>query len=129
MKLRAHHLLCLPNFIGEGYSDSFTANMAAQKRRLASEGAFTLVEVADDICSACPNRRGEDCASQEKVRRYDAAVLLGLTPGERCDAAALEKRVKAELFETHRLYEICGDCEWYPLCAGLIGEKKEGTSV
>ena len=126
MKLRAHHLLCLPNFIGEGYSDGFTANMAAQKRRLAAEGVFTLAESADDICAACPHRRGGDCASREKVRRYDAAVcaLLGLTSGEEYDAAVLNERVRAELFEAHRLAEICGDCEWYSLCADLVGNGK-----
>ncbi len=127
MRLRAHHLLCLPNFIGEGYDDAFTANMAAQKRRLAEEGRFTLTEGADDICAACPNRRGGTCVSQEKVSRYDAAVcrLLGLVPNCRFDAAALEARVRAEIFEQHRLRAVCGDCEWYPLCARLTGEEKE----
>lgn len=127
MKLRAHHLLCLPNFIGEGYDDAFTANMAAQKRRLAEEGRFTLTWGADDICAACPNRCGADCVTQEKVARYDAAVcrLLGLVPNCRFDAAALEKRVREEIFRAGRLGEICGDCEWYPLCARLAGEEKE----
>ena len=131
MKLRAHHLLCLPNFIGEGYSDAFTANMAAQKRRLAAEGGFTLTEGADDICAACPHRRGESCVSQDKVSRYDAAVrrLLGLEPGKSYRAAALEERVRSEIFKKHRLAEICGDCEWYPLCASLTGERKEGQNA
>jgi len=131
MKLRAHHLLCLPNFIGEGYSDAFTANMAAQKRRLAKEGTFMLSAGADELCAACPHRCGADCASQDKVSRYDAAVrrLLGLRPGEEYDAAALFERVRTEIFETHRLSEICGDCEWYPLCASLTGEEKEGAKI
>ncbi len=128
MKLRAHHLLCLPNFIGEGYSDTFTVNMAARKRQLAAEGGFTLAEGADELCAACPHRRGEACETQDKVSRYDAAVrrLLGLEPGKTYSAAALEERVRTEIFEKHRLAEICGDCEWYPLCARLCGEGKEG---
>ena len=128
MRLRAHHLLCLPNFIGEGYSDAFCVNMAAQKRRLAEEGRFVLASGGDEICAACPNRRGGGCVSGEKVARYDAAVsaLLGLEPGRDYDAAALETRVRKEIFEKHRLGEVCGDCEWYPLCARLIGEEKEG---
>ena len=47
----------------------------------------------------------------------------------RYDAAALEERVRREIFEAHRLREICGDCEWYPLCASLTGEKKEGSDA
>ena len=130
MKLRAHHLLCLPNFIGEGYNSDFTANMAEQKRRLTREGAFLLTGGADDLCAACPNRQGEGCRTQEKVARYDAAVcrLLSLQPGGRYDFAALEKRVREDIFEKGRLGEICGDCAWYELCARLTGagtEEKE----
>lgn len=131
MKLRAHHLLCLPNFIGEGYSDAFSANMTAQKRRLAEKGRFTLASGADAICAACPKRRGGDCVSQEKVLRYDAAVclLLGLEPGREYEAAALERRVREEIFKAGRLGAICGDCEWYSLCARLTGEEKEGLDT
>ena len=50
-------------------------------------------------------------------------------PGESYGAAALQERVYAEIFEKHRLGEICGDCEWYPLCARLTGERKEGSGT
>lgn len=128
MKLRPHHLLCLPNFVGEGYDDAFTANMAAQKRRFAETGRFTLADGADEVCAACPHRRGNGCVSQEKVSRYDAAVraMLGLEPGQDCDAAVLRARVREEIFGAGRLGEICGDCEWFPLCGALIGGREEG---
>ena len=127
MKLRAHHLLCLPNFIGEGYGDAFCANMAAQKKRLAEEGHFMLTEGADDICADCPHKRGGVCASEDKVSRYDGAVcrMLGLHAGKSCDTAETEKRVRAEIFDAGRLGEICGDCEWFSLCAGLTRERKD----
>ena len=121
MRLRPHHLLCLPNFVGEGYDGAFCANMAEQKRRLAETGRITLIDGADEVCAACPNERGWFCAFQDKVRRYDRAVcgILGLVPTLRYDAAELEKRVREEIFEAGRLEEICGDCEWFPLCSGL----------
>ena len=127
MNLRAHHLLCLPLFIGEGYDDAFSANMARQKRRLAEAGRFVLTEGADEICAACPHRRGGDCETREKVARYDAVVcrLLGLRPGEAYDAAALEERVREEIFIKNKLGEICGDCQWHALCARLIREERE----
>ena len=125
MKLRPHHLLCLPNFIGEGYDDAFCANMAACKRKLAAEGVFELTAGADELCAACPHRRGEDCDAREKVARYDAAAvrLLGLEPGQRYDAAALFARVRAEIFTPGRLAEICPDCEWFHLCERLNRER------
>lgn len=96
--LRYHHLLCLPRFIGEGYSNDFTRNMAEVKKRLESEGllangqwnldALTLVEGPDQVCAACPNLVLESgshvvacsnlaegkCSSQEKVMAYDRVV-------------------------------------------------------
>lgn len=131
MKLRAHHLLCLPNFIGEGYSNAFSANMAARKAQLKAEGAFTLVSGADEICAACPHRRGGDCESREKVARYDAALagLLGLEAGRTYDAAALEERVRSEIFAAGRLGEICGDCEWFSLCEGLTSRSADHWSA
>lgn len=130
MKLRAHHLLCLLNFVGEGYSDAFTANMAACRRELEAEDVFALCEGTDEICAACPHRRGARCDAEEKVLRYDAALsrLLGLRAGERYAASALRERIRTEVFAARRLREICGDCEWYGLCAGLIEEEKEGKA-
>ncbi|MBR5343731.1 MAG: DUF1284 domain-containing protein [Oscillospiraceae bacterium] len=121
MRLRPHHLLCLPNFVGEGYDGAFCANMAEQKRRLAETGRITLIDGADEVCAACPNGRDGLCAFQDKVRRYDQAVcgILGLVTPFRYEAAELEKRVREEIFEAGRLEEICGDCEWFPLCRGL----------
>ena len=124
MRLRPHHLLCLLNFVGEGYDDAFCANMTEQKRRFAEEGLFKLALGADDICAACPNERGWFCAFQDKVWRYDKAVcrILVLDPGIRYDAAELEKRVREEIFAAGRLAEICGDCEWFSLCERLCAE-------
>ncbi|MCR5663292.1 MAG: DUF1284 domain-containing protein [Oscillospiraceae bacterium] len=121
MRLRAHHLLCLPHFIGRGYDGAFTANMARQKRRLAEEGSFTLCEGADELCAACPRRSGGGCADGEKPLRYDRLVCeaLGLEPGRRYEAAAVEARVRSEILEPGRLAELCGDCEWAALCAAL----------
>ena len=131
MKLRPHHLLCLPNFVGKGYDDGFSANMAAQKRRLEAEDVFTSAEGCDEICAACPNRQGDRCLAEDKAERYDAAVrrALGLAEGQRCSYAELRRRVEEEIFSAGRLGGICGDCEWHSLCVSLIRQKKEGNQA
>ena len=126
MNLRPHHLLCLPNFIGEGYGDAFCANMAAKKALLEREDRFTPVCGCDGVCAACPHRQGDRCDAEEKVTRYDNAVreLLDLSPGVPCSYRELTDRVKREIFAPGRLREICGDCQWADLCERIIGEKR-----
>ena len=130
MKLRAHHLLCLQNFVGEGYSDAFCANMAEQKRRAAGEDRFILEDGCDDICQACPERRGKLCRTQEKVARYDAAVAahLGLRAGEALSWRAVSERVRSEIFRPGLLPAVCGDCQWQSLCQKIL-DRSETVSL
>ena len=77
MKLRAHHGMCLSFFRGKGYSEGFTAHMAKIKEELESDPAqlIEIVQTMDVICVACPHNKQGVCDTQEKVERYDAAVL------------------------------------------------------
>lgn len=113
--LRYHHLLCLPRFVGEGYSDSFCANMAKVKAwLLASPGPLLspdgswnleglhLVEGPDMVCAACPNLVDGVCSSQEKVARYDAAVRHHVQQGR-----------------LPLLQDVCRDCSWFELCRSI----------
>ncbi len=130
MKLRAHHLLCLQTFVGEGYSDAFCANMAEQKRRAAEENRFVLADGCDDICQACPERRGKLCRSREKVSRYDAAVIarLGLCAGEELSWRAVSERVRDEIFRPGLLPAVCGDCQWQSLCQIILQQAETEPS-
>jgi hypothetical protein len=72
LRFRPHHFLCAQGFKGEGYSDSFTANMTRIVRDglRAPRGDSTEIEVVgtlDDICAPCPKRRGNLCQSQTKI--------------------------------------------------------------
>lgn len=118
--LRPHHGLCLLHFVGKGYSDAFTANLAEKVAHL-HEHPDTKVKIctgADSICAHCPHRRGTACESS-KPPRYDRAVLQysGLEEGQQLTWSELQQKMRF-VAHTH-LQEICGDCEWYTLCAEL----------
>lgn len=103
--LRPHHLLCLRNFVGKGYSAGFTANMAAIHKRLMSDGttAVKLTRGADDICAACPRDHGGVCESEALVCELDgnvAAVLAGVTTGTYAELDAAVGDM------------TCAGCEW-----------------
>lgn len=101
IKLRYHHLMCVPRFSGKGYSSEFCNNMQKIKESMQFS-EFTLVEECDDICAACPNNIGGICREESTVSRYDKMVKDALERGE---APQPEK--------------ICCDCVWYGICKNI----------
>lgn len=125
MKIRPHHLLCIGNYIGKGYSRDFEKNMEQIIGRLKSGEEFVLCGSADDICSACPFNNGGTCKTAEKVERYDSYVLnaLGLGYGKKYGYAPLAKAISAaDVFK-----DACGDCEWNQLCRDVMENKNKNT--
>ena len=118
IRLRPHHGMCLAFFRGAGYSGAFTRNMTAIQARLAEHPRILLTAGADDICAACPNLKNGICTEQEKVIRYDQAVLdlCGLEPGRLMDYGEFQALVARNILKPGRREEICGDCQWSQLC-------------
>ncbi len=129
--LRPHHGLCLHFFRGAGYSDAFVQNMAAIQHALAQNPAIQLVAGADQVCAACHHRVGQTgCDAQQKVARYDAAVLA-LCQCQVGDVLAWDDffaKVQGRILRENRLGEICSDCEWYAICSSLAAQDASSKS-
>ena len=127
MRIRPHHLLCMGNYIGKGYSREFEINMSRVIAELKNRSVLTPVEGADDICTACPFDHRGVCETEEKVRRYDreAADRLGLVYGAEYEYEELARRVADEIYMTGDLTSICGDCEWHSLCLDVIKNNRK----
>ncbi|MGM9659529.1 MAG: DUF1284 domain-containing protein [Faecousia sp.] len=115
-RLRAHHGMCLPFFRGAGYSGAFVENMTRMKGILEENPTICLMDSADDICAACPNRLEESCA--EKASRYDREVLsrCGLSAGQQMPYRDFSRQVVETILRPGKREEICGDCQWSSLC-------------
>lgn len=123
IRLRAHTLLCLQGFRGEGYSAAFVKNMAEVHRTLA-EHPETLVEVLispDVVCGACPHQQTSGCTlngdrSEEEMRDQDRVVLekLGLEAGSHVRWQEILERIRRSV-SGDDLPSICGTCRWLPL--------------
>ena len=116
--IRPHHGMCLALFIGNGYSNGFTAHMQ-EMLELFTEGAdVRLVMQTDEICSACPNNCEGICEAAEKVKRYDTAVLdeCGLKEGQMLAFYEFTDAVQQKIISTGKREEICGDCQWNRIC-------------
>jgi len=118
VKVRAHHLLCLLAFAGEGYSDTFEQEFGRLARTYRTSGKLMeIVCGSDEACAACPHLGAEGCRSAEdgpepRVLELDNAVLdaLGLRPGL-FESSFLLARVRA--LSPALLHSLCSKCSWY----------------
>lgn len=101
MKLRYHHLMCIPRFRGEGYSKEFCDNLKSIKSAFDS-GDIEFVCGCDEVCRCCPNNIEGICCDDEKTDRYDRLVKECIDAG---------KKPHPE--------DICCDCRWYNICRDI----------
>ena len=120
IRLRGHHLVCLNFYRGEGYNREFVANLEDVMRRARSGEAILVVSGADDICSACPALRGDECVSapgaDAEIRKMDARALdfLGIKTGSSVcweEVARLVLKAPAAW-----LSSFCEGCAWWEAC-------------
>lgn len=104
IKIRYHHLMCIPRFTGKGYSEKFCENLQ-HVRQLLKQSDYTLVDYCDNICMCCPSNIEGKCANEEKVSKYDNLVKIRLDKGQKF----LPK-------------DICFDCCWYNICKDMDAE-------
>ena len=128
IRLRAHHLLCMQQFDGYGYSDGFSVGMGQVIDRIRADRTqeLLILDRPDVICKKCPNLREDSTCelSDEDVRGKDRGVIdtLGLEKPEQSVRYEtlhdlLIQRMNREAFES-----ICGDCRWKE--QGLCGYEK-----
>ena len=101
IKIRYHHLMCIPRYKGNGYSEKFCENLERVKHNLKNNN-YVLVDDCDDICSCCPNNIDGKCTDENKVKKYDKLVK--------------EKLIKGEKLEPKN---ICDDCCWFYICKDI----------
>lgn len=133
--VRAHTLLCLQGFRGEGYSPAFVENMGAVHLRLSSDPKTRVNVIAqpDEICSACPHLHPDGCrlkgpGFEKSMKRQDQEVMfrLGIAEGETLPWGEILHRISSRV-EGGDLDAICGGCPWLPL--GYCREGIDALSV
>ena len=126
MRLRGHHLLCILNFRGKGYSKEFVQNMAAISARLRSleETVVCISSGPDDVCTFCPYLGVADCIKEgtaSSVRLQDRLVLerLGIAPGDSLPWSEVKERMRRHVAPQDQ-ERLCRRCSW--LKSGLCSE-------
>ena len=126
LKIRAHHLLCTENFVGEGYSDEFSKNMTRVLKELTENPKVKLLADLDDICGPCPENLGHNCKNDDLVKSYDKRVLefLNLSQDEIYSWEDIKKLACDIIFSKNRREEICGECQWNALGTDVEAKRR-----
>lgn len=121
--LRAHLVLCLLGFRGEGYSVEFISEMSKLLHTLEGdpETPVRLLTEPDRVCRVCPNLLRGGCTlggprHEAHMRRHDQDVLdrIGLAPGAVYSWALVKHRIQTSITGAD-LPKICTTCPWLPL--------------
>ena len=127
--LRPHHVLCLQNFRGTGYSPDFNAGMKKILTTLKNnvETSLRIVSVCDDICRLCSNRTGLSCLSL-RPSIFDVLVSgrYSILPGKEYTWEALLSMLPPMSLEL--LEECCPNCQWLSLCRQIVSEEGRVSS-
>ncbi len=136
--IRAHMLLCLLGFRGEGYSTDFVEELHKVHVDLADHPgqALELTTSPDAICGACPNLADAGCSlggpdHEAHMRAQDEDVLkrLGLEAGAAVSWTDLRALIAARI-RGGDLDTICTTCPWLELgyCAEGVEALRPTTS-
>lgn len=114
IRLRPHHMYCIPQFSGMGYSETFTKRMEDVIYRLDAGETFLLCAGRDVLCEACPyDGKEKGCLQGEEdvcFRDENAREALGLFYGKTYtweEILACHRQVGKPAFT-----KVCGGCTW-----------------
>ena len=136
VRLRAHHLLCMLTFVGEGYTSAFTDNYRRIAERLSEGEEIKLVSGPDDICAPLLNGEEAHCFKISVIER-DAAALADISVllGEEIGIGAMlvpDARLLAKLrrnFASGEIRHACLGCEWGDLCSRIADGNFSGVLI
>jgi hypothetical protein len=128
VRLRAHHLLCILTFAGEGYSPAFVANMAGIVARIGAGEPIEVVVGPDDICAPLAGSGDAHCHAPAELERDSEA--LRAFPGRR--PLVLDRTGIAALraqFAAGTIRGACASCSWFARCTEIAAAGYVGASL
>ena len=136
VRLRAHHLLCMLTYVGEGYSKAFTANYDRIVARLTRGEDILLVAGPDDVCApllgdAEPHCHRESVVERDRLAALAASQLLGLevAPGIGLTLSPAQIAQMRQAFRAGTSRAACADCEWSALCTRIAATGYPGARL
>lgn len=132
--MRAHHLLCMLSYSGEGYSPAFVHGFNGIVQRLGAGEPTELVMGPDAICAplcndACAHCHNASVTQRDRLAADALAPWLGqaLVPGTRVALSALRLAQLRAAFAQGDIRSACTGCPWEHLCTDIAQDGFAGT--
>ena len=125
IRLRAHHLLCMLTFAGEGYTPEFIENFSRIVARIGAGEPVELIDGPDDVCAPLTEAGAAHCDEFSVSRRDREALRALASAGDLLPATRpliLDRAAIAELrvqFAAGTIRAACGGCSWFALCSDI----------
>lgn len=123
IKIRPHHLLCIPRFYGGGYSKEFGKNLKKICFDIRKNPNLKIIisKECDDICKKCPYKKDEVCKKTPKLNywilRQDEKVLKKLKIKDNSIHVVLEVfNLSINKVTSKNIKEICKGCVFLKNC-------------
>lgn len=118
IKFRPHHFLCMRYWVGNGYSESYTKFVNEILPQIKNGLPVEITFGPDSLCSVCPHLKNGICDSQERVMKFDKAVIdyCGMEEGQTVNWNNMFKLVSEKIMDAGLFESICGDCSWAEYC-------------
>jgi len=118
LKIRAHHLQCIPRFYHGGYNKRFAENMkkiCQYIRKNPDTKIKVLSGKFDDICKECPYKQKNKCVQSKEIAKWvvfqDKKIIkfLGLKPNKTYAAKDVFNS-SMEKINPRTISKACRDC-------------------
>ena len=124
IKIRGHHLLCIPRFYSGGYDKTFADNMKRICLHIR-ENPNTKIKVVigepDDICKKCPNLSNKKCVMSPEIAKWVILEDKKATKYLKIKKNSIHKakdvfNLSMEKVNDKTIKMICNKCPWYDNC-------------
>lgn len=123
IKIRAHHLLCIPRFKGGGYNKNIRERIFEIQKRIKENPNIKIkvVKECDNICDACPFKKDNICKKTPKLNYWilvqDNKVLkkLNIKNNQTFKAKNIFKLSIVKI-KNKELKNICKRCNFLDFC-------------
>lgn len=118
IKFRPHHFLCMRFWVGNGYSEEYTEYVNEILPQVREGLPVEITFGPDSLCEVCPHLKEGKCESQERVLKFDRAVIdhCSLKEGQVVIWNEVSKAVTEKIMNAGLFSSICGDCSWAEYC-------------
>lgn len=127
IKIRAHHLLCIPRFYNGGYNKIFAENMkevCLQIRKNPNTRIKIIIGKPDSLCDKCPHLFSNKCIQSEKIGKWVVTQDKKIIKYLRIKSNSIHKAkdifsLSIDNVNSQNIKEICKGCIFLDNCINV----------